>query len=924
MMSAITDYLTLFFRQRHINKMPDANWQTFLTYNANNGLRGHMKKWKRDLMHEEDGKLVRNDLPGADQIFKWTRTRDKVTDEQAENGPFAEEDWENLFIKLQNVFARMYVTMSKDKFDDKHAGAATAFINDFYDPDPNAGKIFSLPPIDEKTENKIKEFSEILQDENAHLLMAEAFGNDNKAKEKFNDFKKNILNGKYKKDSKTRDDLIKVLEYVAREVRFLGDDIADQKLKTLVQKSQNLDINSIVEGLSNTPTIDPNKLKQFKTGRFISAARPEGLPYYQAILSRIHDSSLVADEFKRHEYDDDEISSSLEKAKSVTDYTGKTQDAEDDLVVATSNDKKNIIDKFKDKVNDFYDDKLKRYVNLRPEHIYIKPEAQIIMTAIDKLKGDDDKPIKITPKDGIGAIIKNADAIKKAVEEKSGGASKHFDWFVKTLKEIEPDTKKAFANALRNGSQMHRVVETLLIKAVESTPPKLDEAKTAMEILTVMEYGTFTSRTMDAINQTAFTLLSDPNLSWNKNEGVKMVTGALDRMIKLGIQIGGYGVTAVVNKVWRRVGKKFNGHGELLDAKIKGHDDTTSDKFTDFETAMKYENDDDDRVINGQKAILVSLSGEVNEGNIDTKHAEAERLKQELQTKYEVPMQKTQNDLEEYNKLYEQYSKLAALKTTIDNLDSQITELNILPKDKKIQDIDKHIHELESQKSKLDKELEDPNIVDIKELMSKHKESEKLKLELQQLNTHKQSLSTQSTTIENVEQQNEQTVLRQQRSEYETKFSKLLGNYNFDDIKRKYENVFIKIDPKTKKSLFKKALDEYEQKKTLYENESKRVKKQIEPVEKYLAAKEIIDLRETAKKERNKKVAKWQDDRKNNYLELMAFWDFLQTGNTKSMFHLSTKKLQEKMNTKSDVNGEKMSLMEQNYEAWKAANGYAA
>ena len=76
--------------------------------------------------------------------------------------------------------------------------------------------------------------------------------------------------------------------------------------------------------------------------------------------------------------------------------------------------------------------------------------------------------------------------------------------------------------------------------------------------------------------------------------------------------------------------------------------------------------------------------------------------------------------------------------------------------------------------------------------------------------------------------------------------------------------------------------------------------------------------------DRNKKQQTWDDANKNQYLELMAFWDFLQTGNTKSMFHLSTKKLQEKMNTKSDVNGKKISLMEQNYEAWKAANGYAA
>ena len=89
------------------------------------------------------------------------------------------------------------------------------------------------------------------------------------------------------------------------------------------------------------------------------------------------------------------------------------------------------------------------------------------------------------------------------------------------------------------------------------------------------------------------------------------------------------------------------------------------------------------------------------------------------------------------------------------------------------------------------------------------------------------------------------------------------------------------------------------------------------------AVKTIAEL-EKAKQKRADNAKNWNDDHKNQYLELMAFWDFLQTGNTKSMFHLSTKKLQEKMNTKSDVNGKEISLMEQNYETWKTANGYAA
>ena len=49
------------------------------------------------------------------------------------------------------------------------------------------------------------------------------------------------------------------------------------------------------------------------------------------------------------------------------------------------------------------------------------------------------------------------------------------------------------------------------------------------------------------------------------------------------------------------------------------------------------------------------------------------------------------------------------------------------------------------------------------------------------------------------------------------------------------------------------------------------------------------------KNELQRAADEWDDKHKNEYLELMGYWDFLQSGNTKSLFHWSTKKLQAKM-----------------------------
>jgi hypothetical protein len=124
------------------------------------------------------------------------------------------------------------------------------------------------------------------------------------------------------------------------------------------------------------------------------------------------------------------------------------------------------------------------------------------------------------------------------------------------MKELQATMKNAFKGALQNGRQMRALVEEMALSAVKNG--KIKEAKIAMEVLSVIKYGYTTSKTMDALKKEPMTIFSDKSLSWNKNAGVQFVTTALDKSIKTAFLGVGYGVTIAGNAI-RLSGSKFNG-----------------------------------------------------------------------------------------------------------------------------------------------------------------------------------------------------------------------------------------------------------------------------------------------------------------------------------------------------------------------------
>ena len=215
-----------------------------------------------------------------------------------------------------------------------------------------------------------------------------------------------------------------------------------------------------------------------------------------------------------------------------------------------------------------YENYLDKYVKLRGDRLYFSPSAKNIVKAITKEN--------IKPTDGLEKVLASASNITKFLKDKSPTATEHFDWFIKTLNGLKNTMPKAFAGALKTGGQMRALVSELVIKAVREN--KMDEAQTAMEVLSVIKYGYITSKIMDVLGNEKLSIFSDGGLSWNKNQAVQFVTNAMDKSIKAAFMAVGYLIT-IGGNVIRLNGSKFNGKtGRIKNARDTWIADTAAQK----------------------------------------------------------------------------------------------------------------------------------------------------------------------------------------------------------------------------------------------------------------------------------------------------------------------------------------------------------
>lgn len=516
-MANMNEFLLQYYMQRRFNTMPPEVRAQFDVYLASDDFRGNMKDWKSKLMHQDaNGKWVENDLPDPNDATGNFFLDDK--------------EWTKFFNAFQDAFREM--SASKDSFKDN--AKATSFLNEYFG-DP-ATHLFANAVANPTAESLINgDFKQFLTDHRNGLeIYLKQWGLVD------SDFSySDLLNGISSKKYNTAPDFQKKLKTVAQYITFYVQQPDFQQALGL-QGRQLPNFTDIENGF-DTSTVNPNKLDYFKRN-------------YKSLLNTLVTDSKVYDVFKL--YDHGKISKHLETSVGKVDYANTDSK---DYVPPKRSDELTPWQHLKDNVKDTWTDYMDKYIKLRGDRLYFSNSAPLIFKALTGAK--------FKPTDGLDKLLSSAGDIKKNLMYKSPRAVDHFDWMNKTLGELKNTMPKAFAGALKTGRQMKAIVSELVIKAVREN--KMDEAKTAMEVLSVVKYGYTTSKIMDALGNEKLSIFSDGGLSWNKNQAVQFVTNAMDKSIKAAFMGVGYLITMGGNAI-RLNGSKFNGKT----GRIKGARDT--------------------------------------------------------------------------------------------------------------------------------------------------------------------------------------------------------------------------------------------------------------------------------------------------------------------------------------------------------------
>jgi len=787
-------FIDLYFRQKHFNGMPSAVRNQFNEYiEANDFRTKDMKKWRDELMHlapdpqnPNNQIYVQNNLPDANMLD--------------------DAEWEEIYKALRNVFRSM--DENRSSFADQED--VVKFLDEYF----GKNKMFSAQVFDSQTQKDIKDVLELVDNESdikdlLQLSWYESQQLDDLLKDR-NNLDSNKLAGK---DTK---------ELIFNIVSKLSYQETNNQSDEIKNKLGKLKLDEIKRGLQSD-NIDPSKLNDLKAN-------------FSKIFDTLHDKNKIYKVFSANDTKH-EISSIIDSAIKKTDYT-----SEENYVPKKYQDKLDMPQKIQKKLKDTYKDVLKKYIEMRPDHIYMKEHAKTIMGAFD------DADIK--PTDGIAAVLDKANKISGAIKDKHPfDAGKHFQWFVDTMTVYQKAMPKAFEKALKNGEQMNHIVEQLIIDAVDSG--KIEEAKTAMEMLTAMQYSLFTSKTMDAINQTDMTIFGDKAYSFNNNKAVQTVMNGVDWALKKGIQAVGYGITAAVN-TYRKRGATFNRNASAN--KLIADEQAKIDaERVDFANSVNTSNTKD-------TAEIQRLNGVKNDPYF------ANKLQNGL-SKAEQDLKNTEQDLQKKSAEYNRSNELAVKFRQKESLE------------KKLQALDKVSIENELKQLKTDNQL------DI---------------------AKSEPLKKQYADIQEIEKQ-----IKEIDDWYANEYQKNAQN----KISMEDENKRLTTATNGQPSLLDKQKAEFETAQAAYN------KLEGEITEFNDADDSIKELQSCIDK-RNDALKNWDNEHKNQYLELMAYWDFQQTGNTKNMFRLSTKKLQQQMDKKNQNNGK--SEMDNLFMQWRMKNGYQA
>lgn len=803
MAKPLNEFLQEYFKLTRMLDMRDNHteqWAHFEDLVTSNDMTKDMKKWADKLLQKDPaGNFIRVPAPNGEYQIKalpaTTGTHDELDD----------ADWETLFRICQNTFFQM--NQERDSFvgNDK----VIDFINEWQH--VFTGTQQASMVATRATETQCNDLRRLLIDKKAFLQpLLETdpeWSGILDSHTKYQDLIDGLDRKKYNKDDKFREKI----QHLAGKINNACDPSTPGHINFIsnVGKPNLRLIYDIYATGWIEPDIDPAKLTIFKE-------------QYQVMFNTLYKEDKVLEAFKTHEGNDHRISAAVEGAKTGIDYNDVNSK---NYVSPKRDDMLTPMQQLQKWAKDTYEDCLEKYTTLRGDRVYFSEQAKKIAKALDKAD--------IKPTDGVLGLC-DGDKISKAAGalKSSPTASAHFGWMKDTLKEIssDPNMKNTIAGALKNGTQMRNLVAEVMIKAVETN--KIDEAKTTLEVLSVMKYGAVTSNIMDAFKKQEFSIFSDGNLSWNKAKGVQFVTNALDKSIRFAFMSIGYGVTFIGNEI-RLSGSKFNNRfqhgakdktGRKLQQLSEAHDANSATERLAFETNKNAADAQDNANKANKEAERANAIGVLN-----VTATTPDAIRQEVDNKA--------RDIE-----YVMKPKLARIANRLEPLQEQL-------------DIYKTIQQLLEDKETFANDLNDLNT----QLVAATTPAEE------------RSINAQIDLLADRIDKNKQEINRYQQIVDVYGYSRtytVLANLNTLSATDMQNNV---VDNFENSARYKNAVN-------AYNRQTNKIYRHEQAIQQFRRAEAEIKNLDDAIQKRQKTMDNWDRDHMNHYQELVAYWDMLETG----------------------------------------------
>ena len=528
-MANMKDFLTMYYNRLIFREMQYEQFVQFCGYIKNKKATDNQKIWAEELLKKDPATGEFMLRPNTDlYIPKELPNPNDPTDPEGLN----DTEWKKLFKAFQSAFQSMDGAKKDFKYNDK----ATAFLEKYFGSHTSGATtiqhLFQYTKATTAAKEKIGPvtgkvtlYSFLVKYKNRLELQLKNWGviTDDFS---YNDLLNGISSEKYNTNPKFRKNMERVAQVI--DGYITGDPTMQQRLGIT-------DPNEIPDCSDIGDWFDDNNISSYRLDQFKHE--------YATLLNTLRKDSKVREVFEQH--DDGKISGPLNKAIQNQTYDNPKSD---DYVQPKREDTLTMPERLAEWWSDTYSDCLEKYIKLRGDRLFFSDEAKNICKHLQK---------DFNKTDGLDGVLKNIgaakDKLKAAREFKS---LKHLEWFEKTMNALKNDPKlsKVWAGALKNGTHMQALVKEIIIRAIQEG--KKDEAKTAMELISVLHYDYTTSKIMDILGKENLSLFSDEKLSWNKNEGVQIVTKALDKGIKWAFMGIGYGIT-VAGNAYRLSGSKI-------------------------------------------------------------------------------------------------------------------------------------------------------------------------------------------------------------------------------------------------------------------------------------------------------------------------------------------------------------------------------